>query len=176
MKRHLLQLYRCYVVWRDWRVLVFPLFLYFATFGMHHLIPSPSHVLNLTTSRLTALGIATSVVTGLPDSNFFEGASQSVALSYSTVVISLNCILSSLICGRLLFHARDIEHVLGRHTSQKYTGAVALLIEAALPYTLFGIAYVITLGVHSPTSILFMSIYVMFTVGVVFTTPADHSR
>ena len=140
------------------------------------IVPSPSHVPDLTTSHLTALGIATSVVTGLPDSNFFEGASQSVALSYSTVVISLNCILSSLICGRLLFHARDIEHVLGRHTSQKYTGAVALLIEAALPYTLFGIAYVITLGVQSPTSILFMSIYVMFTVGVLNIAPADHSH
>ncbi|TBU44171.1 hypothetical protein BD309DRAFT_1000670 [Dichomitus squalens] len=137
-----LLLYRCYVVWTDRRVLIFPLSLYLITFG-EYLKPLVSDV--------------------IPHSNFFTGASQHVALSYATVVISLNFTLSSLICGRLLYHAHGVEHLLGRDVAQKYTGAVALIVEAALPYTLFGIAYVITLGLHSPTTILFMSLYVMFT-------------
>lgn len=112
----------------------------------------------------SALGVTTSVITGLPTSNFFAGTSQHVALSYSILVITLNFTLSSLICGRLLFYAREIERSLGRRVARKYTGTIALIIEAALPYTLFGIAYVVTLGVNSPTSILFLSIYVMLTV------------
>ena len=113
------------------------------------------------------LGVATSVITGLPNSNFFAGVGQRVALSYSAVVISLNFTLSTLICGRLLYHAHEVKASLGRRVARKYTGAIALIVEAALPYTLFGLAYVITLGVDSPTSILFLSIYVMFTVSSV---------
>ena len=39
-----------------------------------------------------------------------------------------------------------------------------MVIESMLPYTLFGIAYVATLGANSPVTILFLSVYVMFTV------------
>ncbi|KAH9850996.1 hypothetical protein C2E23DRAFT_733876 [Lenzites betulinus] len=137
-----LLLYRSYVVWEDWRPIVLPCILYFAT---------------------AALGIMTCVFTGLPNSNFFVGRAAEVALAYSSVVIGLNVTLSLLICGRLLWHARAIERTLGRRVAHKYTGAVALIVEAALPYTLFGIAYVVTLGLDSPVSILFLSIYVMFT-------------
>ncbi|KAI0631439.1 hypothetical protein C8Q77DRAFT_1015648, partial [Trametes polyzona] len=137
-----LLLYRCYIVWEDWRPLVLPLILYLGT---------------------AALGVMTCVFTGLPDSNFFVGRAAQVALAYSSVVIGLNATLSLLICGRLLWHAREVERTLGRRVARKYTGAVALVVEAALPYTMFGIAYVATLGAESPTSILFLSIYVMFT-------------
>ncbi|KAL1943547.1 hypothetical protein VTO73DRAFT_3992 [Trametes versicolor] len=137
-----LLLYRCYVVWEDWRPIIFPGFLYLGT---------------------AALGIMTCVFTGIPNSNFFVGRASEVALAYSSVVIGLNVTLSLLICGRLLWHARTIERSLGRHVARKYTGAVALIVEAALPYTLFGIPYVVTLGTDSPVSILFLSIYVMFT-------------
>ena len=41
--------------------------------------------------------------------------------------------------------------------------AVALVVEAALPYTLFGLAYVATLGANSGATVLFMSVYVMLT-------------
>ncbi|KAI1793756.1 hypothetical protein LXA43DRAFT_875206, partial [Ganoderma leucocontextum] len=135
-------LYRCYVAWGDWRVVIFPSFLYFSSI---------------------CLGITTSVITGLPNANFFAGVSKHTALTYSCVVIALNITVSSLICIRLLHHAREIEGELGEHVASKYTGTVSLIVESALPYTLFGIVFLVTLGIDHPSSILFLSLYVMFT-------------
>ncbi|KAM5545482.1 hypothetical protein V8D89_000520 [Ganoderma adspersum] len=135
-------LYRCYVAWGDWRVILFPSFLYFSS---------------------VCLGISTSVITGLPNANFFSGLSKRTALTYSCVVIALNITVSALICLRLLLHAREIARDLGEHVASKYTGTVALLVESALPYTLFGVAFLVTLGMEHPSSILWLSLYVMFT-------------
>ncbi|KAI0660205.1 hypothetical protein C8Q70DRAFT_81713 [Cubamyces menziesii] len=137
-----LLLYRCYVVWGDLRVVLIPGILYLAT---------------------AALGILTCYISGKPNADFFVGKAQQVALAYSTVVIGLNVIVSTLISGRILYLARQMQGALGADTVKAYTGAAALIIESALPYTLFGIAYVVSLGLNSPTSILFLSIYVMFT-------------
>ena len=52
----------------------------------------------------------------------------------------------------------------GSAAARAFTGAVSMVIESMLPYTLFGIAYVATLGANSPVTILFLSLYVMFTV------------
>ncbi|EIW52682.1 uncharacterized protein TRAVEDRAFT_31818 [Trametes versicolor FP-101664 SS1] len=137
-----LLLYRCYVVWGDLRVIAFPFVLYLGT---------------------AALGILTCYVSGTPNADFFLGEAQQIALSYSSVVIGLNVTCSTLICVRILMLSRNMRGVLGADVMQTYTGAVALIVESALPYTLFGIAYVVSLGLQSPTSILFLSIYVMFT-------------
>ncbi|OJT11900.1 hypothetical protein TRAPUB_11546 [Trametes pubescens] len=145
-----LLLYRCYVVWGDVRVIAFPFVLYLGT---------------------AALGILTCYVSGTPNADFFLGEAQQIALSYSSVVIGLNATCSTLICVRILMLSRNMRGVLGADVVQTYTGAVALIVESALPYTLFGIAYVVSLGLQSPTSILFLSIYVMFTVCVLFRFP-----
>ncbi|PIL34553.1 hypothetical protein GSI_03331 [Ganoderma sinense ZZ0214-1] len=135
-------LYRCYIAWSDWRVMLLPSFLYISS---------------------VCIGIGTSVITGLPNANFFSGLSKYTALTYSCSVIALNVTVSALICLRLLLHARSIRGALGSRVASKYTGTVALLVESALPYTLFGVAFVVTLGMEHPSSILFLSIYVMFT-------------
>ncbi|KAI0370703.1 hypothetical protein BV20DRAFT_943459 [Pilatotrama ljubarskyi] len=137
-----LLLYRCFVVWGDLRVILLPGVLYLAT---------------------AALGILTCYVSGKPNADFFVGEAEQIALAYSTVVIALNVTASTLICVRILFLTRQMRGALGSESVRMYTGAAALIIESALPYTLFGIAYVVSLGLNSPTSILFLSIYVMFT-------------
>ncbi|KAI0710880.1 hypothetical protein C8Q76DRAFT_811128 [Earliella scabrosa] len=137
-----LLIYRTYVVWSNWRIVIFPSILYFGT---------------------AALGILTCYTSGVPDSNFFLGTAAQIALSYSSLVIGLNFTCSTLICTRILWVAKRMEQTLGREVAKTYTGAASLIIESMLPYTLFGIAYVATLGVNHPTSIFFLSVYVMFT-------------
>ena len=110
------------------------------------------------------MGILTCYTSGVPNSDFFLGKAAQIALSYSSVVIALNVTCSTLSCARILWVAKTIARTLGQDTSKTYTGAVSLIIESMLPYTLFGIAYVVTLGLNHPTSILFLSVYVMFTV------------
>ena len=80
------------------------------------------------------------------------------------MVIVLNFTCSMLICIRILYVTRRTRKTLGHETSQAYTGVVALIVEAMLPYTLFGLVYVVTLGVNHPTSIFWLSVYVMMTV------------
>ncbi|KAI9068958.1 hypothetical protein FKP32DRAFT_1641584 [Trametes sanguinea] len=137
-----LLIYRTYVVWSDWRVAIFPSILYFGT---------------------AALGILTCYTSGVPNSDFFLGKAADIALAYSSVVIGLNFTCSMLICGRILWVAKRMEATLGREVSKTYTGAASLIVESMLPYTCFGIAYVVTLGINSPMSIFFLSVYVMFT-------------
>ena len=91
--------------------------------------------------------------------------------------MGLNVILTALICGRIMYLSKRMRAVLGQDVSRPYTSAVSVIVESALPYTLSGIATVITTGLNHPgTSIFFLSIYVMFTVcslGIV--QPCTHS-
>ena len=137
------QIYRTSIVWSDWRVAIFPSILYVAT---------------------AALGILTCYASGTPDSDFFAGSAALIALSYSSIVIILNFTCSALICIRILSVSRRMQRTLGHAASQAYAGVVALIVEAMLPYTLFGLAYVATLGANHPTSIFWLSVYVMMTV------------
>ena len=45
-----------------------------------------------------------------------------------------------------------------------YTGAVAVVVESALPFTIFSVAYLITYAMGSDVAYAF-SFYAMFTVG-----------
>ena len=110
------------------------------------------------------LGIATCYISGKPGADFFLNLSADIALAYTSVVIGLNFICTTLICSRILWVAKSMEKTLGREISKTYTGAASIVIESMLPYTLFGIAYVATLGTNHPTSILFLALYVMATV------------
>ena len=49
----------------------------------------------------------------------------------------------------------------------RYAGTIPIIVESALPYAMAGIAFAISFGIGSQISILFMSLYVMFTVSLV---------
>ena len=104
------------------------------------------------------------ITSGAPNADFFAGFAENVALAYSAAGISLNVICSILITARILWTSRRMEATLGREVSRTYTSAAAIIVESMLPYSVFGFVYLITLGVNSPTSVFFLSLYVMFTV------------
>ena len=128
---------------------------------------------------LTALGIMTCYFSGRPGADFFVGIAPHVALAYSTVVIATNVLCTTLISARILW-IRGKNHPAGIGSVTTRTELTAsMVVESMLPYTLFGVAYVATLGANSPVSILFLSLYVMFTVSLtcftqsVFITTTD---
>lgn len=47
--------------------------------------------------------------------------------------------------------------------ARTYLNAIAIVIESALPYTLCGIAFLVTYGIQNDLEILFLSLYGMFT-------------
>ncbi|KAM5531431.1 hypothetical protein V8D89_014888 [Ganoderma adspersum] len=136
-------IYRTYVVWTDWRVVIVPSILYLGA---------------------AALGIMTCYFSGRPGADFFIGVAPHIALSYSTVVIATNVLCTTLICSRILcIRVKMRPAGVGSAAAMEFTGAVSMVVESMLPYTLFGVVYVATLGANSPVSILFLSLYVMFT-------------
>lgn len=110
------------------------------------------------------MGILVCYYSGSPGTDFFAGLAVKTELAFRGIVLGLNIIVTGLICGRILYVARSMKALLGQDAAKTYTSAAAIVIESALPYTLFGIAYMVTLGVNSPTSIFFLCFYVMLTV------------
>ncbi|KAI0668278.1 hypothetical protein C8Q78DRAFT_980799 [Trametes maxima] len=137
-----LLIYRCYVVWDDIRIVLFPILLYLGAFSV---------------------GIAQLYEDGRPSANYFAGLAQKLGVAYTSSVISLNIIVSSLICGRIYYAGRRYAHVVGIDVGREYMNAAAIIVESASLYTLTGIAYLISFSINSQTSIFFLSIYVMMT-------------
>ncbi|KIP09675.1 hypothetical protein PHLGIDRAFT_86270 [Phlebiopsis gigantea 11061_1 CR5-6] len=138
-----LLIYRCYIVWdSNWLVIAFPALLNVAS---------------------GVMGILVCVYSGSPGSDFFAGLAVKTELAFRGIVLGLNVIVTALICGRILYVAKGMRAALGHDAARTYTSAAAIVIESALPYTLFGIAYMVTLGVNSPTSIFFLCFYVLLT-------------
>ncbi|PIL34500.1 hypothetical protein GSI_03277 [Ganoderma sinense ZZ0214-1] len=141
------QIYRTYVIW-DGKifVIIVPAILYIGT---------------------VVLGILTCYYSGRPGGDFFVGIAPHIALAYSTVGIAMNVICSSLICGYIVYHTHRFIKLVGRRDDndnrRRFNHVLEIIVEAMLPYTLSGAAYVTLLGLNSPVAILFLSLYVMFT-------------
>jgi hypothetical protein len=138
-----LLIYRCFTVWcGSYRVLFVPCCLWLSSL---------------------VFGILDLITSGSPNGDFFEGLAARIGLVYSPLTIGLNVITTCLICGRIIFYARHMQNHLSLEVSKAYFTTVTIVVESALPYTLFGIAFLVSLGLGSNTSILFLSLYGMFS-------------
>ena len=110
------------------------------------------------------LGVLVDWTSSLPTGDFFTGVAAELALAYYAISVFLNTILSFMICYRILQHGMKIRKHLGHEYASSYFAVVALVVESVLPYTLCGIAALVSLGVGSTTSEAFISVYVMMMV------------
>lgn len=156
-------------------MIVISCILYIGTVGTCVIICTLPSRLELTPiSCSSVLGILTCYYSGRPGADFYVGIAPRIAMAYSAVGIAMNFICTMLICGRILYVSHAVANLLtggGLFDDLHIRGnfslihkAALMIMESMLPYTLFGAAYVITLGLISPLSILFLSLYVMFTV------------
>ncbi|KAH9934020.1 uncharacterized protein BXZ73DRAFT_16964, partial [Epithele typhae] len=147
-------IYRTFIVWSGLRhVIIVPCILYVGSLVM---------------------GIFTLIYSSKPGLQIiFSEASSHIALAYSSIGLALNITCTALICARILCVSHKLRRALGpsRLLSRALgaddaaaagIGATAVIVESMLPYTCFGVAYVVTLGAGSPLSILFLSLYAMF--------------
>lgn len=105
------------------------------------------------------LGIAVDWTSSLPGGNFFAGISVQLGVAYYTVSVSLNTILTCMICYRMVRHGRKVLEYLGHEYASSYFAVVALVVESALPFTLSGIVFLVSFGLNSPTSVAFICVY-----------------
>ncbi|KAL0578483.1 hypothetical protein V5O48_003532 [Marasmius crinis-equi] len=133
-----LLIYRCFVIWSSWKIIVFPVLLYLGAFSMSLLLIYES---------------------AQPGANFFKGHAVDFGVPYIALTISLNIIVTLLICGRLITVKNQMLNALGPQHAKMYTSIIAIMVESAAPFTVLGIIYVITYARHSPTSIAFVQVW-----------------
>lgn len=113
-----LLLYRCYIIWNaSWRIMAFPILIYLGEIAM---------------------GLFFIVGTAIPNATFFLEQTTNFSVPWISLGTSLNVILTGLIVGRIFYASRQVH-------SSNYTGVVAILVESAIPLSLSGIAFVITM-------------------------------
>lgn len=109
---------------------------------------------------------------------FVDTVAPRIAMGYSVVAALMNVICTFLICGRILYvsgafsvflNGGTPDDLSSRRSTQDsriflYRLAAMMVVDSMLPHTLFGAAYVLALALGSPVYILFLSLYVMFTV------------
>jgi hypothetical protein len=89
--------------------------------------------------------------------------------------VSLNIIVTSMICFRLLRMRALLRQVVESEASRMYTNIAAMLVESAAPFTIIGIGFLIT-SIHDvPLSYAFGYVWNMFYVRFVPSPPA-HTR
>ncbi|KAF9235462.1 hypothetical protein BU15DRAFT_64818 [Melanogaster broomeanus] len=135
-----LMIYRCWIVWNSYRIIVVPSILWVATLG---------------------LGIMINWTSSSPGGDFFDGLASIFGLSYYSVSTLLNTIVTCIICYRMVSHGIRMKKQLGREYACTYFDVVSIIVESVLPYTLSGIAFMVSLGIGSQTSVAFLSVNIM---------------
>ncbi|KAI8986801.1 hypothetical protein BD414DRAFT_416160 [Trametes punicea] len=130
--------YRCSVIWNSRRIVILPGLLWVASLAF-------------------AIGLL--YETGRPNGNYFSGPSTVFVNAYTASTFAFNLLVTSLIVGRIVYIGRRLGYP---HDFRVYTGVVAVMVESALPFTIFSAAYLITYAMGSNISMAF-SFYAMFT-------------
>ncbi|KAJ3543191.1 hypothetical protein NMY22_g3233 [Coprinellus aureogranulatus] len=121
-----LLLYRCYIIWSDMRWVV--------------VVPAMAYVTSIVFGILYVLPMVDDISTG--DTNLTY---MSLFIILSVV---LNMLVTFLISARLLLARRRLRAMFpDANSSKQYTGVVAILIESAIPVSLFGLGLAIILGI-----------------------------
>ncbi|KAJ7330411.1 hypothetical protein DFH08DRAFT_628069, partial [Mycena albidolilacea] len=101
----------------------------------------------------------TTVQSGLPGGDFFDGTTADFAILWlgrdHWPGITFNVVATSLIIGRLVSVIHSMRNILSRSRAQVYRGVIVLLVESALPFTLLGIGYLVTYVCNAPESLAF---------------------
>jgi len=135
-----LMMYRARLVWDSYRVIIIPFILWVVT-------------------------LATGIV--LCWASFFPGNYITIepevryALAYFSISVFLNVTLTTLICARILLHARKVKKHIGAEYTSPYLSIVIIFVESALLYTLSGIMFLISLAIGSPIGFIFLRVYTL---------------
>jgi len=113
--------YRCLVFW-DWNPAAWSLFLILAA--------------SIGTS------IALIIETASPTQGVSGHLTLDLAICWYVFSVSINVLATLAIVGRLLWKRREINSILGKEYSRSYTGVVAMLVESAALYSVFGVIFI----------------------------------
>ncbi|KAG6371280.1 hypothetical protein JVT61DRAFT_9747 [Boletus reticuloceps] len=135
-----LMIYRCRMISDSYRVIVVPVILWLGTL---------------------VLGILVLVMSSSPGEDFFSGIAAQLGIAYYSLSVGLTAMLTWVICYRMVTHGREAKKQLGAEYASVYFSLLSIIIESVLPYTLSGIAFLVSFGMGSGTSITFACVYIL---------------
>ena len=112
----------------------------------------------------SVLAILTVLESAIPNMSLMNGKPARLAVPWFSLSVSLNIIVTSMICFRLLRTRARARDVLSPEMSRTYTSTVAMLIESAAPLSILGIGVVVTTAQKSPLMWAFAWVWTMFCV------------
>lgn len=118
----------------------------------------------LTVCPTPVLGVLSIWASGTPGSNFFVGFAANLGLAYYSVSVGLTAMLTFMICLQIVRHGRMVKKQIGREYASVYFALFSVIVESVLPYTLSGIAFLVSFGVGSAVSTPIGCVYVMLMV------------
>jgi len=137
-----LLVYRCHIIWGSrWYILALPILIYIAS---------------------SVLAFISVLVNALPHSSWAHATQAHLAILWISLSVSLNVIVTSMICFRLLRMRASAREVLNPETARMYTSIAAILIESAAPFTILGTIVVVIGAQRKPLTWGFAYIWSMF--------------
>ncbi len=104
-----------------------------------------------------ALGIVFTIQSAQP-TGFFAGKALDFGTPFYSITVSLNVILTILICTKLFSARRNMINV-GMSDKNLYTGVIAMLTEGAVLSSVSGLAFIITFARQSDVAPAFSAIW-----------------
>jgi hypothetical protein len=108
-----------------------------------------------------ALGVAVDWVSSSPGGDLFSGLAAKLGVAYFSISVFLNIAVTGIICYRMMYHAMKLKKQLGHEHASGYFNVVSVIVESVLPYTMSGIAFLVSFGIGSGCSVTFYSIYIL---------------
>ena len=113
---------------------------------------------------MSALGILMAWSSSTQGENFLFGVASEYGFAYYTITVLLNVVVTGAICYRMIQLGKVMRKHLGHECASVYFSIVTLIVESMLPYTLAGIAFLVSFGMGSLTSSAFLSVYILLMV------------
>lgn len=156
-----------------------PGLLWCASSHPRHLYSEAAHHCDFLSFCIAVISIITVVESATPGISYLEGKIIHLALPWVSLSVSLNVIVTSMICFRLLRMRALMREVLSPEMSRVYTSIAAILIESAAPLSILGIGFIITAAQDKPFVFAFAFVWSMFCVeseSSSMLTPCEHSK
>ncbi|THH30161.1 hypothetical protein EUX98_g4014 [Antrodiella citrinella] len=93
-----------------------------------------------------------------PGSTIWQSINVNIELGYWSTAIATNILLTGLIVAHLMHNRRKAMGALGKQIQVPYLSISAILIEAAVLYTAFGIAFLVPYAMGNTFNVLFFSL------------------
>jgi hypothetical protein len=86
----------------------------------------------------------------------YDQLSINIGTAYVATTLSINLLVTSLIITRLLLYRKEVSKTLPAYHTKQYLSVAAIVVESALLYSIFSLAFIITYALHNPMNRVFV--------------------